>query len=135
MTGRGTTFLICLQKTFTEKKQTNRHTGKPTVWFTSSYTIQKRVISFFKNIIKPSNFANIFVQTFLSKKDETFKKHNDIYLPILQKLKMVTYRNCRGRSIVTNQNKSVARERLKQKIWYLKTCWCQKLSFPVYFLS
>ena len=56
-------------------------------------------------------------------------------MPLLQKLNMVTHKYARGRSIVTNQNKSVARERLKQKIWYLKTCWCQRLPFPVHFLS
>ena len=56
-------------------------------------------------------------------------------MPLLQKLNMVTHKYASGLSIVTNQNKSVARESLKQKIWYLKTCWCQRLPFPVHFLS
>ena len=37
-------------------------------------------------------------------------------MPLVQKMNMVTHKYTRGRSIVTNQNKSVARESLKQKI-------------------
>ena len=42
-------------ETFSEKKRTNRHTKKPTMCFKFSYIIQKRVISFLRNNIKPFN--------------------------------------------------------------------------------
>ena len=40
-------------------------------------------------------------------------------MPLLKKLNMVTYKHARGHSIVTNQNKSVVRESLKQKKSYM----------------
>ena len=58
----------CLQKTWTEKKPMNRHTEKPTLCFKSSYTIRERVISFFKNNIKPFVLVAITLEnTLLSK--------------------------------------------------------------------
>ena len=88
------------KKTFTEKKQTNRHKEKMTMCYKSSYTIQKRRIFKKKKPPNPSLPYILLLKHWCELKQKKIKKHNHIYMPLLQKLNMVTYTYARGRSIV-----------------------------------